>query len=215
MGPDKIYYCKECKKYSTNKELCGHEREFLFSRKQQVKLSKFLSYIFRHNPQQLGIELDENGFSQISVDELIILIKKDARFSWLNRQKLEALVQLDPKGRFEIKNERFRCRYGHSLKNISLNDLYKNVPQILYHGTNLKAYEKIVSDGLKPMGRNLVHLTLSIPDAKMVARRHGGQMVILEIDALQAQKDGIEIFQASPTIFVAKSIPKKYIKRIF
>ena len=37
--------------------------------KQHVKVSKFLSYVLRHKPDAIGLELDEGGWAD--VDELI------------------------------------------------------------------------------------------------------------------------------------------------
>jgi putative RNA 2'-phosphotransferase len=41
----------------------------MVSEKENTHLSKLLSYILRHKPQEYGILLDENGYT--NVDELI------------------------------------------------------------------------------------------------------------------------------------------------
>ncbi|MHA1129466.1 MAG: RNA 2'-phosphotransferase [Candidatus Helarchaeota archaeon] len=212
MGRLKYYYCQICDDYSTIPNFCDHERVFVFSEKMRRNLSKFLSYIFRHNPRQIGIELDSNGFSQIPVDQLIPLIQKARNSDWITLETLKALIVLDHKGRFEIKNNRFRARYGHSLKYIKIEKRISDLPEILYHGTNMAAYELIKIEGLKPMGRNLVHLTSSIKDARIVGRRHKGDLVLLEINVRGALQDEIEIWQAGKSIYVSNYIPPQYIR---
>ncbi len=208
----KYYYCEKCKDYSTDPQSCEHERQFILSEKMRVNLSKFLSYIFRHNPKQIEIELDSQGFSKITVDELAQLLKTIRSSPWITRQVIEALICLDKKGRFEIRNDRFRARYGHSLNYITIEASDTELPAILYHGTTQEAYQLITREGLKPMGRNLVHLTSSIQDAKFVARRHKGKPLILEVDVKGALQGGIAIWQAGKTVFVSDFIPSNYLR---
>ncbi|MHA1265594.1 MAG: RNA 2'-phosphotransferase [Candidatus Helarchaeota archaeon] len=179
-----------------------------------MKLSKFLSYILRHNPDKIGILLDKVGFTKVSIDDFISIVQKQPGFNWVDRQIIYALVELDPKGRFEIHGNRIRARYGHSLKSIEIPLIEGFIPEILYHGTNENAYKRIQVEGLKAMGRNKVHLSVSLADAEKVGRRHGGKVVLLEISARMAKQDGINIFPASPTIFVADFIPPRFIHRI-
>ncbi len=214
MGLLKHYYCQACEDYSNELNTCNHKRELVFSDKQRTKLSKFLSYIFRHDPGRIGIEVDEEGFSRIGIDDLIAILQNKAGLPWLSRRSLDALILLDHKGRFEIRNDKFRARYGHSIKGITLKPTSEDLPAILYHGTNQTAYQQIIREGLKPMGRNLVHLTSSISDATIVGHRHGGELVLLEINVTKAILDGFFIWQAGKTVFVSNFIPKEYLKRI-
>ena len=212
MPRKKYYYCEACQDFSQDPDACEHEREFLFSEKMRRNLSKFLSYIFRHNPNQIGIELDSQGFSIITIEKLIEILRVVRNSPWINRKILEALLLLDSKGRFEIRNDRIRARYGHSLKNITIETVESDLPEILYHGTNQSAYQQIKSEGLKPMGRNLVHLTSSLKDAQIVGRRHKGELIILKVDVKAAVQAGIQIWQAGNTIYVSNYIPSKYLK---
>ena len=212
MPRQNYFYCESCQDYSTTSESCDHSREFIFSEKQRRNLSKFLSYILRHHPNRIGIELDSKGFTQIPMDDLITILKKVRNSPWISRKVLDALIFLDLKGRFEIRDDRIHARYGHSLKYITVAATRTDIPDILYHGTNLRAYQQIKQEGLKPMGRNLVHLTTSLKDAEIVGRRHKGELVILEIDVQKAIHEGIQIWQASSTIFVSNQIPAAYIK---
>ena len=63
----------------------------------KVKLSKFLSFILRHAPDQYGLTLDEYGYT--SLDKVLDILK--SRFKYFKKDDLSDLVNTDPKGRFE------------------------------------------------------------------------------------------------------------------
>ena len=55
-------------------------------------------------------------------------------------------------------------------------------PDILYHGTTHKALDAIMNDGLKPMGRQYVHLSGDTDTAIRGGRRRDNDPVILVVD---------------------------------
>jgi len=170
----------------------------------KVKVSKLMSYLLRHNPKNL--EMSENGF--ILLDSLVKEIQK--RYSWANVAYIKDLVAKDKKGRYEILDGKIRARYGHSIK-VKIR-LPLASPKRLYHGTSKASSEKILMEGLRPMGRQKVHLSQSIEDAIQVGKRKTSRPVILEIDSERAVREGIKIEKASERIYVANYIPAKFIK---
>ena len=219
MGYLKYFYCEQCERYLTNKEISNHLKEFhshkikeIFTDKKRVRLSKLLSIALRHQPKVLQIQLDNEGFTNL--EKLINQIKKRNNFEWVNRKMINAIIELDNKGRFEINDNNIRARYGHSIPRIKINLKNSDLPEILYHGTNYNAYIKIENEGIKPMGRNLVHLTSFIKDAKIVGSRHHGKLVLLEINVNKAINNGYQIWRAGKNVYVTNFIPKKYINMI-
>jgi putative RNA 2'-phosphotransferase len=217
-----FYDCSDCDIYLTNDEVQSHlknnpdhDLKKIFSDKKRVRLSKFLSLILRHKPHVSDLHLKEDGFTEESLDEILKRIKNKKSYEWVGEREIEAIVRLDPKGRFEIKGNYIRARYGHSIELINVDLRKTDIPSILYHGTSERAYNKIKIEGLKPMGRNLVHLTSSFDDAKMVGLRHTGNqkknLIILQIDSKSAEKEGYEIWQAGKNVFVSNYIPSRYI----
>ena len=61
-----------------------------------TKISKFLSFILRHNPQSIQLKLDTNGWAKI--DELIAK-SKDVK---LTKKLISETVKQDSKQRFII-----------------------------------------------------------------------------------------------------------------
>ena len=170
----------------------------------EVRVSKTMSYFLRHNPENLKIS--NEGF--VEINELLKLLRK--KFPKLTHGDLIRIIEKDEKGRFEIKNNMVRARYGHSI-DLKLN--YEEASEeTLYHGTSRKAAKEILKEGLKPMGRRYVHLSKTIEDALEVGIRRDFKPAILEIDAKEAKKHGIKIYKATERIFLSDYIPPDFIK---
>jgi len=169
--------------------------------KERIKISKFLSYILRHNPYQFKLKLDRYGFADL--DEVLKILKK--KFPQIEKNELEELVYEDKQSRFQIKGNKIRARYGHSIdvKPFSNN---KDIPQILYHGTSRKNLNSILKEGLKPQKRKFVHLSLEIEEAKRVGKRKDLNPVILKIDVKKAKKEGVR-FWCEEKVVLATPIP--------
>ena len=90
------------------------------SHKDIVQFSKFLSLVLRHKPETIGIELDENGWT--NVDELIIKLnaanqKNRFWYTVVVRLDLDHIVKTNDKNRFAYNYDRtqIRASQGHSV----------------------------------------------------------------------------------------------------
>jgi putative RNA 2'-phosphotransferase len=173
----------------------------------RIRLSKFLSFILRHDPSKYNLKLDKNGYAQVK-DVLSVL--KD-RFSQFKEAELFSVIESDSKGRFELKDDKIRATYGHS---IDVECPKENIipPKVLYHGTSEGSAEVILREGLKPMQRRYVHLSESEEDARAVGLRHTFQPVILEIRAKEAHDQGLEFFKEK-RVYLTKEIPASFIEK--
>lgn len=68
-------------------------RDKEFSR-ELSRISKYFSYLLRHQPEAIGLSMDENGW--VAVDELI---QKTVDFE-LNRDLVSVVVETNDKQRF-------------------------------------------------------------------------------------------------------------------
>ncbi|KXB04658.1 hypothetical protein AKJ49_01840 [candidate division MSBL1 archaeon SCGC-AAA382A03] len=171
--------------------------------KDRTKASKQIAYLLRHNP--VGMKISKEGF--VNLNEL--LEKLQERWTSLSKKDIRELVETDPKGRYEIKNQKIRARYGHS---INVNPTLEKAQEgTLYHGTTSKAAQKILEEGLKSKGRQKVHLSNSVEDAIEVGKRRTDDPVILEIDVGTASKAGVNIERASDKVYVSDNIPSQFI----
>jgi putative RNA 2'-phosphotransferase len=85
-------------------------------------------------------------------------------------------------------------------------------PEILYHGTSPDVLNKIMSEGLKPMGRQDVHLSTSLETARLTGIRKHPTLVILSIDSKRAYADGIKFYRGNQDVWLSEPIVSIYIK---
>lgn len=175
------------------------------SKKNKKYISKFIAYILRHNPGKFGLEPDLFGY--VDIYSLISVVQK--KYPKFNRESLQELVRGDKKGRYQIKENKIRARYGHSI-DVKPEQAPVRPPEHLYHGTSPQAAEKILQSGLKSMNRQYVHLSINREDAKNVGRRHCKRPLILKILALKAHQAGYNFIREKNT-FLVKKVPSQYI----
>ncbi|MBC3908431.1 RNA 2'-phosphotransferase [Undibacterium umbellatum] len=173
-------------------------------------LSKFLSYVLRHQPDSIDIKLDEQGWTEIAA-----LINQAARHG--KRFKLEDLheaVRTSDKQRFAVSEDglRIRANQGHSVK-VDLALPVTVPPDVLYHGTASRFIASIMKEGLRPGSRHHVHLSTTITTARTVGARHGAP-VILKVMAEQMQEDGFQFLVSPNGVWLCDSVPSKYLIRM-
>jgi putative RNA 2'-phosphotransferase len=173
-----------------------------------VKLSKRLSYLLRHHPEQLNLELDAEGYTTITAEEL-------AERMGVQPELILRAVRTDPKGRFDVRDGRIRANYGHSVP-VGRRMWTRRqptpagkLPQRLYHGTAPRRLDSIMEEGLRPMGRQLVHLSTSPEAAARVGSRHCPQPAILEVDVPAALEGGVRMWRAGPQTVLSTRIPPR------
>lgn len=175
----------------------------------QIRLSKFLSLILRHRAESFGLTLDEAGFTDL--ESVWAAIEQRYPGQYTNAD-LRAVVAGDKRGkkRFEIENDRIRARYGHSqVRTITYPPV--EPPKYLYHGTHANVLDAIRRNGLKPMKRQYVHLSLDKDWAATVGRRRTDRPAILRIRAGEAHHAGIEFYRPEPNHYLTTAIPPAFI----
>lgn len=186
--------------------VCGAVGDPILDADRRRRLSKFLSGALRHFPGDVGIALDEQGWTDR--EALIAAVRR--RYGWADETALAAVVATDPKGRFEVDSGRIRAAYGHS-EPVDLEPTDAPIPDVLHHGTAPDAVPSILEEGLRPMSRQLVHLSGSIEDALDVGARHAAEPVLLEIDAAAMLADGHRITKRGSSVFTAEAVPPAYL----
>jgi putative RNA 2'-phosphotransferase len=171
-------------------------------------LSKLMTYILQHRPDEFGLVLDLDGF--ISIQELRQAIAEEEGWSHVRRSHIMEVAYTSERERFEVQDDKIRAPFGHSLSH-RIHYEPASPPTILYHGTRRKSYQHILQRGLDPMGSSNVHLTTSPELAVRIGRRRDTQPVLLEIQARRASEDGITFYLANPLIYLAEHIPSSYI----
>lgn len=169
--------------------------------------SKFLSYVLRHRPDEIGLELDQAGW--VSVDILLIQCEEHGRL--ITREQLEEVVATSDKQRFEFSGDKamIRARQGHSIA-VELGYEPVEPPQVLYHGTAAHNLGSIRVQGLVKGRRHHVHLSAETGMTMKVAARHG-KPVLLAIHAERMHRDGHVFYRTGNNVWLTDHVPRTYL----
>jgi len=173
-----------------------------------IKLSKKVSYMLRHAPQEYKLEMDEGGW--VSIEKLLKCLRTYDRWRAINEIDLAEMNELSNKKRFEISKDKIRAYYGHSIP-MKIEKIATNPPKKLYHGTSRSLVSTILQEGLKAQNRQYVHLSEDIDTAIIVGGRRDNNPAILVIDAEEASRNGIKFYVEVGGIWLSDHIPGKYV----
>lgn len=169
------------------------------------RISRFLSFLLRHRPDGYPLRFDRQGY--VPWEELIEAVQE--RFQEITAAEVRHVVEGSDKKRFELKEGKVRATYGHSFP-LELGLEGVEPPSPLYHGTARDLAETILRDGLKPRGRQYVHLSASVEEAAAVGKRRDPSPTVLVVDSKAAHTSGV-LFYSSGPLFLAKEIPPKFL----
>ena len=173
------------------------------------QLSRIVSHALRHEPWLYELELDEHGW--VPVDELLDAIHAmGSEWSGVEAQELLQMIAGSEKKRHEIVGERIRALYGHSVPG-RLSKVESAPPVVLFHGTSPKAWQVIQTDGLKPMRRQFVHMSIDRETAVMVGQRKSPDPLILIIHAEAAVESGVRFFAGNESVWLAERVPPEFV----
>lgn len=191
--------------------VCGEEGKFLMNEQELEQVGRTMAGVLRHFPEKFGLEMDDQGFVNLR-DFVNALKNQSKRYHWLRPHHIIAIIETDPKGRYQISNDLIRATYGHSL-DLNLRLPTDNIPDLLYYPTTPEEADILLETGLKPSDRKMVHLSRTYNDALSAGMVRTGTPVILEIDAKKAIGLGIVIGQAGRTVFLSPEIPSECIRK--
>jgi putative RNA 2'-phosphotransferase len=191
--------------------VCGQAGRFLMNDRELDHLGRVMTGILRHFPDRYGLTIDPQGW--IDLPEMVRAIgRKHPAYHWLRPQHLIAIAETDAKGRYEVRGEKVRATYGHTLE-VDLDLPTDNIPEYLYFPVTPDEAAIVLEVGLKPSDRKKVHLSKTAAAARAAGKVRTPEPTILEIDARRAQESGIIIMQAGKTVYLADSIPPEVLKK--
>lgn len=176
---------------------------------EKKKISKFLSLILRHQPETIGLKLDENGWAD--VEEL--RAKSAQKRIYFTPEELDEVVETNNKKRFAFNEDKtqIRASQGHSINiDLSLEDVQP--PDFLYHGTAEANISSILEKGIEKRTRQHVHLSADKETATKVGMRHG-KPVILTIRTGKMFEEGILFYLSANGVWLTDFVDAKYISK--
>lgn len=173
-----------------------------------TRISRFISLVLRHKPEEAGIKLDNHGWADVA--DLIHGV--DKRYPGFDMSLLEYIVDTDNKQRYSFNSDKtkIRANQGHSIP-VDLEFEEKIPPEILYHGTATKYLDSILNTGINKQTRQYVHLSDNIDTAIKVGKRHGN-CVVLKIDTVSMIKNNYKFYQSENKVWLTDHVPVEYIE---
>jgi putative RNA 2'-phosphotransferase len=173
-------------------------------------VSRTISHALRHEPWLYELELDDTGW--VPVEALLAALRtENPAWADLSEADLVQMMAEAEKQRFEMRDGRFRALYGHSTPQ-KLSKEPAAPPAILFHGTAPKTVALIRKDGLRPMRRQYVHLSLDTATAMQVGRRKAKDPVILRIRAGEAHCEGVRFYRGNDLVWLADAVAPAFIE---
>ena len=171
-------------------------------------LGRYLSYVLRHDPADLGLHLQPGGWVLVA-DLLAALNRKPGSAATI--EDLREVVRTDSKGRFSLSEDesRMRANQGHSAE-VDLMLTPVAPPEHLYHGTSEDLFWVITSEGLRKMERHHVHLSGDLATARQVARRRV-RPVVFKVRAAAHAASGAQYFQSENGVWLVDTVPADYL----
>lgn len=173
------------------------------------RISKLLSLILRHRPDEFGLNMDEYGY--IPLDEVTEAVQQ--RYSEVGEEDIRRLVDDSKPKRFEIVDEFIRALYGHSFY-LEIDDDPIDPPEKLFMGTTIKAGQKVSEEGLRPVDRSYLHLSMTREIAE--SRSHEpGEPCVVEVEAKRAFEEGGIEFYARGEVILSREIPAEFVGEVW
>ena len=183
-----------------------------------VRLSKFMSWLLRHNLENSGIIYDSGGWIKV----LDLINYYNINYSNRNSITINDIVEVVRtcrKQRFSTRGEgedmEIRANQGHSKCNISNSWLLTRITEPLpecFHGTTLEAWNLIRESGLSRMGRQHIHMSTGIPgDKQVISGMRNTSQIVISVDMTKAIRDGIPFYRSSNGVILSPGpIPVQY-----
>ena len=173
----------------------------------RVRLSKFLSFVLRHQPEAVGLSLDAAGW--VEVDALLRACAEHGRR--MSPEDLAEVVRENDKQRFAFSEDgrRIRASQGHST-DVALGYAEAEPPEVLFHGTVARALPSIRDKGLTRMKRHHVHLSPDEATAKSVGGRRG-RPVVLRVRAREMRAAGHVFYRTDNGVWLTEAVPSAFI----
>jgi putative RNA 2'-phosphotransferase len=175
--------------------------------REDVRLSRFLSFVLRHGPDSIGLVLDRNGWAEVG--ELIRKAKSAKRV--FGREDLLRVVAGNDKARFTLSPDgrKIRAAQGHSVE-VDLGLKPSEPPALLFHGTATRFLKWIMEQGLKPKERHQVHLSA---DETVAWDRAGayGTPCLIDVDAAAMRAEGLPFYRADNGVWLTDLVAPRFI----
>ncbi|KAI8085026.1 phosphotransferase KptA/Tpt1 [Halteromyces radiatus] len=189
-------------------------------RKEEVRISKLLSYILRHGAVKEKLAIERDGYIKLS--DLLARPK----LKGVTEAQIQYIVANNDKQRFFLKQDHgdwyIRANQGHSLRQLDSVDMTPQQTPLdtVIHGTTLANWHLIQQSGyISRMNRNHIHCAIGLPeDNGVISGIRSSSQVLIYIDMQKALQDGILFYRSANDVILTDgldgSLSLKYVSQV-
>ena len=196
-----------------NCPLCDTPGRFVMKDFEIDRVGRMMAGILRHFPERFNLPMDGRGW--VDLEEFVNAIRNSRQNyqRWLRKEHIQALVETDEKGRYQIDGGMVRATYAHSV-NVNLDDLPEANVDKLYFPVSEEELDLVLETGLRPSDRNKIHLSATPDKAYSAGRVHNPDPIILEIDVKKATDAGNFIFRAGKSVYITDVVEPEVLSKL-
>jgi putative RNA 2'-phosphotransferase len=170
------------------------------------RITRSLAYMLRHQPERFDLELDPHGYGDI---QEVVRALNERLGEPVTAEDLEIAIRSGDRPRYEIKGDKVRALYGHSI-DVEPGEPAQP-PELLYVGLSARDAERAQRYGLRGGRRRFLHLARTPEGAREAGRRAGVEYSILTVYALDAWEEGINFYDRQ-ALFLADGVPAEFLE---
>lgn len=183
-----------------------------------VGLSRLLTYVLGHKPDEFGLVPDMEGF--ITLKELLKAIHEEEGWSYVRLSHINEVLLGQDRSLFQCEGNRIRTKKQQWT--LPINRTETSLPKILFTPIRAKAHAFVMDKGLRADRERSLVLSPDRALALRIGKRRDQNPVIIEVIAAEAQQRGTPFYQfgglflssgISPQFIAGPLVPKKTLER--
>ena len=191
-----------------------------------VKLSKSLAWVLRHQAVNEGLDIQADGY--VPCSQVVELLSKRS-IPHMTQKMLEDEVAACPKHRFQLTpcKTRIRASRGHSIRTVEDSKLLQALTDVdvesiedPVYGTNEWAWTREKTAGLSSGSKNHIHIaTKTSKHGYRIGKANTNANILIFLDIAGAMADGIVFYKAANGVLLTRGVgnsgclPSKYFLR--
>ena len=173
------------------------------------RISKLLSLILRHHPDEFGLNMDEYGF--MPLDEVVEAVQQ--RYSAVEEEDIRDLIDTSRQRRFEIVDDRIRALYGHTFY-VEMDGEPMDPPESLFLCVSASQVRRMKEEGIRSEDRSYLHLS---PTREIAESRAGAvtDPCVVEVFAEAAAGEAeVEFWDRGEVVLTRQAIAPEFVGEV-
>lgn len=173
------------------------------------RISKLLSLILRHHPDEFGLNMDEYGY--IPLDEVVEAVQQ--RYAAVEEEDIRDLIETSRQRRFEIVDDRIRALYGHTFY-VEMDGEPMDPPETLYLCVSAGQARRMKEEGLRSEDRSYLHLSPTREVAESRAGAVTDPCVVEVYSEAAAAEAGVEFWERGEVVLTRQTIAPEFVGEV-